>query len=176
MIFQDGSFLFVGCGPAERLWSACGTVCTDNGNTLSVQGGGFCSRLFHPPMRRRSESQSGSWKWPCHMGNYSTLRSERTHKRPHYLQQHCWPACREPVRCNSPLTLRNTFILTQSYDPPEPQLHHHISFFKKSLHINPTLKNLTDIFLMLLNPSPKISATTAADFFFFFFYQQCALK
>lgn len=29
--------------------------------------------------------KGGSWKWPSHVGNKSALRSERTHKRPHYL-------------------------------------------------------------------------------------------
>lgn len=56
----------------------CVALWIDNGNTFSVQGGSFRSRLSPPD--RRGESKDGSWKWPCHMGNYSTLRSERTHK------------------------------------------------------------------------------------------------
>lgn len=40
---------------------------------------------FALPPTRRGESKCGSWKWLGHMGNNSTLWSERTHKRPHYL-------------------------------------------------------------------------------------------
>lgn len=58
------------------------------------KGGDFLPSLFRLP-DVGGESTGGSWKWLCHMGNYSTLRSERTHKRPHYLLKHCWPACEE---------------------------------------------------------------------------------
>lgn len=33
----------------------------------------------------KKKKKAGSWKWPSHVGNNSALRSERTHKRPHYL-------------------------------------------------------------------------------------------
>lgn len=94
--FRTNLFL-PGLQPA---WGLCVAPWIDNGNMFSVQGGSFSLSPFHPP--RRGESKGGSWKWPCHMGNNSTLRSERTHKRPHYLQHYCWPACEQTEsRCAS---------------------------------------------------------------------------
>lgn len=81
----------------------------------------FCALAFPPT--RRGESEGGSWKWPCHMGNYSTLRSERTHKRPHYLQLHCRPAWEETesLVCRSaiaPLTSLMYHLYTASDASP----------------------------------------------------------
>lgn len=64
--------------------SLCVAVRIDNSNTFPAWVG---SPALASPPTRRGESKGGSWKWLCHMGNYWTLTSERTHKRPHYLQQ-----------------------------------------------------------------------------------------
>lgn len=95
--FSSSSFVWTAASPG----SVCGTVDWQWQHVFSAGWEVFFffffflrSRLsLHPPWR--GESKGGSWKWPCHMGNNSTLRSERTHKRPHYLQQHCRPACEE---------------------------------------------------------------------------------
>lgn len=91
---EANPFFFFFVWASSSLGSPCVWHCGLTMAThFSVQGGSFlCSHLS---ARRRGEIEGGSWKWPCHMGNNSTLRSERTHKRPHYLQQHRWPACEE---------------------------------------------------------------------------------
>lgn len=53
-------------------WGLCVALWIDNSNTLSESGWWGWWWKGASPLVHWGECTDGSWKWPCHMGNYST--------------------------------------------------------------------------------------------------------
>lgn len=107
LLFSPTIWLDVGRGEAGWGWT--------------LRGGGEEGRL----------EKAGSWKWPNHVGNNSALRSERTHKRPHYLGaaplgQRRLRAPRSPQRCRFEKTIQSRLpgekhpLVLSHRRPPNP--------------------------------------------------------
>lgn len=103
---------------------------TDNGNTLSVQGGGFRSRLSTHPcdgVRVEAEAGNGHATWEI-----IQLSDQRGHTRGLITSSTAGQLVQSPRAGASQLatlTLRNTFCLNHSHNPPEPR--NAITFNKK---------------------------------------------